>query len=473
MFLNKDFLLKTETAKTLYHDYMADLPIYDYHCHIDPKEIYENKKYDSITEAWLGGDHYKWRAMRSNGIEEKFITGDASDYEKFEKWCETMPYAIGNPLFHWSHLELKKYFNDERILKPENAKAIFDDANALLEGEELSVRGIIKQSNVKLICTTDDPVDSLEYHEKIKADEAFDVDVLPAFRPDKSFLIAKETFKPWFSKLQAVTDFDIQTFEDYLKALEIRIDFFHDHGCRLSDHALDQLAYVSMSNAELSVVLQKAINGDALSVEEENAFITAMMIFYGEMYEKRGWVMQLHIGTMRNMNSKMMASLGADTGFDAVADMQFADELAKLLDGILNHSNLPKTVIYNLNPKDNYVLGTLMGCFQGPEYAGKIQFGSAWWFNDHIPGMEKQLTDLASLGLLGRFIGMTTDSRSFLSYTRHDYFRRIVANLIGTWVEEDLLPHDMDMLGQMAQNIAYYNAVKYFNMGSVDRQLEK
>jgi len=472
MFINENFLLQNEIAKKLYHEYIKGLPIYDYHCHINPKDIYEDVRYNNICEVWLGGDHYKWRAMRSNGIDERYITGDSTDYEKFEKWCSTIPYAVGNPLYHWSHLELKEYFGTDLLLNDNNAKALWEITKDKLNQPEMSVRGIINKSNVKLICTTDDPVDELEYHKKIKEDEEFSVDVLPAFRPDKSFLINKSTFLEWFKKLEKVSDTVIKDFAAYLKVLESRIEYFHSNGCRLSDHALDPISFKKGTREEVESIFAKAIEGKEISSDELKIFITEMIIFYGKEYYKRGWVMQLHIGTMRNNNSKMNNILGPDTGFDAIGDWNFASDLANLLNALDKESSLPKTILYSLNPRDNYTLGTIMGCFQGIEAPGKVQLGSAWWFNDHKEGMEKQLIDLANLGLLGRFIGMTTDSRSFLSYTRHDYFRRILANLVGTWVDEGQLPKDWDMLKTLVQNISYYNAVRYFNMGNVDKQME-
>lgn len=472
MFLNDDYLLKSQTGKRLYHNYMKKLPIYDYHCHIDPKEIADNKSFSDITEVWLGGDHYKWRIMRANGVAEATITGkDTHGFDKFQAWCETLPLAIGNPLYHWSHLELRKYFNIELLINTENAKVIWEKTKEDLKKESHHVRGLIEQSHVTLICTTDDPVDSLEHHVAISKDDTFKTDVLPAFRPDKSFNVANSGFSQWFSKLQAITPFSISNFNAYKEALALRVTYFHEHGCRLSDHALDPIECVLLSDEQLEAVFQKALAGDAISSQELAGFRTAMMMFYAHHYTQLDWVMQLHIGTMRGINSKMQHALGADTGFDAIGDWPLASALAAFMDAIHQAGDMPKVVLYTLNPRDNVLLGTIMNCFQGEGVKGKIQFGSAWWFNDHISGMEKQMTDLANLGLLGNFIGMTTDSRSFLSYTRHDYFRRIVANLIGSWVDEGLYPNDESMLKTIVQNIAYYNAVRYFNMGNVDRQL--
>lgn len=471
MFLNDDYLLKSETAKTLYHDYMKSLPIYDYHCHIDPKEIAENKRFEDLTEVWLGGDHYKWRIMRANGIEERYITGDASGYDKFFAWSRTLPLAIGNPLYHWSHLELRKYFYTDLLIHPENAQKIWDVTQDVLKKDTSSVRGIIEQSNVRMICTTDDPIDTLSDHDLIRDDASFEVDVLPAFRPDKSYNIDRPEFATWFKKLVACTPFEIQSFEKYKEALTLRIEHFHKRGCRLSDHALDPMVCTLMNDATLEMVFNKAVSGQTLEKSEVDGFKTAMMLFYASMYKSKQWVMQLHIGTMRGVNSAMTHQLGADKGFDAIGDWPVAEALVRFLDTIHTRGHLPKVILYTLNPKDNFVLGAIMNCFQGSDAVGKIQFGSAWWFNDHIEGMTKQLTDLANLGLLGNFIGMTTDSRSFLSYTRHDYFRRIVANLIGTWVDDGLYPKDWQALKQLVQNIAYFNAVRYFNMGNLDKQM--
>ena len=405
-FINDDFMLKNKTAKELY-EHVKDLPIIDYHCHISPKMIAENYQFKNAFELFLGGDHYKWRQMRTNGIDEKFITGDADDFDKWMAFAKTMPLLIGNPLYHWTHLELKRYFDIDETLNENTAKAIWDKINACLATEEYRVQGLIKMSNVETICTTDAPYDTLEYHRAIKAIEGFDTKVIPAFRPD-------------LAKINS----------DFPE----RLDFFHENGCRLSDHAVDSM--------------------DDETIEK--------LIYLGEEYAKRGWVWQLHIGALRNNNSRMFEKLGPDTGFDSVNDFQIAEGLSRILNGLDKKDMLPKTILYTLNPKDNYVLGTMLGNFQGGGVAGKIQFGSGWWFNDQRDGMESQMRALANLGMIARFVGMLTDSRSFVSYTRHEYFRRIMCNLLGKWVEDGEYPADMETLKKIAADISYYNAKKYF-----------
>ena len=463
-FMNEDFLLDNETAVRLYHDYSHQMPIFDYHCHLNPKEIAEDKKYRNITELWLGGDHYKWRALRSNGIDEKYITGDAEDKEKFLKWAETMPNCIGNPLYHWTHLELRRYFGINELLSPSTSESIWKHCNLMLQQEDFTAKNLIKRSNVRVVCTTDDPVDSLEYHEAIAADKAFNVKVLPAFRPDKAINIEKESFKPWLLKLEKVTGSKIATIQDLKNALASRLDFFHQAGCRLSDHALDPVVFHDGTEEEASSILQKAQGGKPLTQAETAIYKTHVLIFLGRQYARLGWVMQLHLGTMRNNNSRMMQQLGPDTGFDSIGDWTFASALSALLNKLDSTDELPKTILYALNPRDNEVLATLTGCFQGSNIPGKLQFGSAWWFNDQKDGMEKQLLSLANMGLLSRFTGMLTDSRSFLSYIRHEYFRRILCNILGTWVEKGEIPNDMTLLGKMVQDICYNNAVKYFGI---------
>lgn len=463
-FMDENFLLTNKTAETLYHDYAKDMPIFDFHCHLNPKEIAENKSYKNITEVWLGGDHYKWRAMRSNGVNEKYITGDAPDKEKFMKWAETMTECIGNPLYHWTHLELQRYFGITKLLSPETAEEIWEECNKKLQQPDFTVRGLIKRSNVKVICTTDDPVDSLEYHIAIAKDTSFDVKVLPAFRPDKSFNIDKAGFVEWIGKLGAVVGKEIKTIDDVRDALKQRLEFFHEVGARVSDHALDPVVYEEATDAEVTAILQKALKGEALSECEVKKYKTAVMVFLGKQYARLGWTMQLHIGTIRNNSKRMMRLLGPDTGFDATADYTFAQALANFLDKLDDTDELPKTILYCLNPRDNEVLGTIIGCFQGGIIPGKVQFGSGWWFNDQKDGMIRQMTALSTLGLLSRFVGMLTDSRSFLSYTRHEYFRRILCNLIGEWVEAGEAPNDMKLLGKMVQNISFDNAKNYFGI---------
>lgn len=460
-FMCDDFLLSNETAKVLYHDYAAKMPIIDYHCHINPKEIADNLKFDSMTQVWLGGDHYKWRAIRSNGVDEAFITGTASPREKFQKWAETLPKAIGNPLYHWTHLELKKYFDYTGVFNANTAEEVWNLCNAKLQTEEMRVRGIIDSSNVKLLCTTDDPIDSLEYHEAIKNDPTCNVKVLPAWRPDKAVNIDKAGFTDYMTALSQVSQTAIASIEDLFASLTKRLDHFDKHGCKASDHGLDYVPYNPASLEEVNTIFTKALKGENISFDEAEKYKSFVLIFLGEEYAKRNWVMQLHYGTIRNTNTKMFNQLGPDTGFDCISTADSAKGIVGFLNALNVKDLLPKTILYSLNPGDNEMLGTILGCFQNSEAKGKIQHGSAWWFNDTKTGMEKQLTDLANLSLLGNFIGMLTDSRSFLSYTRHEYFRRILCNLLGTWVENGEYPNDIETLGQMVQDISYNKTVKH------------
>jgi glucuronate isomerase len=463
--MDENFLLSNGTAENLYHNFAKDMPIIDYHCHLNPKEIFEDKKFKNITEAWLYGDHYKWRAMRSNGIDEKYITGDGSDYDKFMAWAKTMPMTIGNPLYHWTHLELQRFFGIYEVLNEKTAPAIWEKVNGLLNSEGFSARGLIKKSNVAALCTTDDPIDSLEYHIKLKEDKEFDVLVLPTLRPDKGLLVNKDTFIPWVEKLAQVSEKNIENYDAFLEAFEARVRFFHSVGCRLSDHGLDSIAYEDATKEEVSAIFARALNGEKFSVKEESQFRTYTLKFLGRLYSELGWTMQLHIAATRNNNTRMFNKLGPDTGFDAINDEQIAYSVSRLMDSLEVDNALPKTILYTLNPKDNYVLGTTLGCFQGTEIPGKIQFGSAWWFLDNKEGMIEQMKVLASVGLLSRFVGMLTDSRSFLSYTRHEYFRRILCNLLGEWVENGEVPADMELLGSIVQGICYNNAKEYFAIG--------
>ncbi|MDF2874507.1 MAG: Uronate isomerase [Sporomusa sp.] len=463
-FMDENFLLTNKTAETLYHNYAKDMPIFDYHCHLNPKEIAENKKYRNITEVWLGGDHYKWRALRSNGVDEHYITGDAPDKEKFLKWAETLPQCLGNPLFHWTHLELKAYFGIDKVLSPATAEEIWEKCNALLQQDEFSARGLIERSNVKAICTTDDPVDSLEHHIALAKDKSFAVKVLPAFRPDKSFNIEKAGFTEWVAKLGQVTGHEIKDLEALKTALGQRVDFFHQVGCRISDHGLDPILFAAGTEEQADQIFKKALAGQVLADNEIALYKTTILLFLGRQYARLNWTMQLHLGTIRNNNSRMLKCLGPDTGFDAVGDFTIADALAKFLDALESTAELPKTILYCLNPRDNDVLATITGCFQGGGIPGKMQFGSGWWFNDQKDGMIRQMVTLANLGLLSRFVGMLTDSRSFLSYTRHEYFRRILCNLIGEWVEAGEFPNDTELLGSIVQNICFNNAKNYFGI---------
>lgn len=461
-FMDQDFLLSTETAQKLFHEHAEKTPILDYHCHINPEEIAKDRQFENITQVWLGGDHYKWRQMRSNGVDEKYITGDASDREKFQKWAETLEKAIGNPLYHWSHLELQRYFGYEGALNGETAEEVWNLCNAKLRTPEMSVRNIIKRSGVTLLCTTDDPADSLEWHKVLAEDESFDVQVLPAWRPDKAMNIEKPDYADYLKKLGAAAGMEIRTFADLKEALKKRMAFFDSMGCRASDHALEYVMYAPVSEKEVEAVFAKRLGGSAVTKEEELQFKTAFMLFVGKEYARLGWAMQLHYGCKRDNNVLRYKQLGPDTGYDCIDNYAPSGQMADFLNALNETDELPKTVIYSLNPNDNAAIGTILGCFQDSSAIGKIQQGSAWWFNDHKTGMTEQMTSLANLGLLGNFIGMLTDSRSFLSYTRHEYFRRILCELIGGWVENGEYPADMKVLGKMVEDISYYNAVRYF-----------
>lgn len=460
--MDKDFLLETETAQKLYHEYAAKMPILDYHCHINPQEIAEDRKFENITQVWLGADHYKWRQMRSNGVEEKYITGDASDREKFQKWAETLERAIGNPLYHWSHLELQRYFGYYGALNGETAEEVWNLCNAKLQEDGMSARNLIRQSNVTLVCTTDDPVDSLEWHEKIAADESFEVRVLPAWRPDKAMNLEKTDYLEYLKKLEVVSGVKIDSFASLIEALRIRMDYFAEHGCSVSDHGLEYVMYAPESEEEIEAIFAKRLRGEAVSRADELQFKTAYMVALGREYHKKNWVMQLHYGVKRDNNGMIFGKLGPDAGIDCINNYAPSSEMADYLNALAITDELPKTILYSLNPTDNAAIGTIIGCFQSEEARGKIQQGSAWWFNDNKQGMIEQMTSLANLGLLGNFIGMLTDSRSFLSYTRHEYFRRIMCNLIGGWVENGEYPADEKVLGRMVQDISYNNAVRYF-----------
>ena len=461
-FMDKDFLLDNDVAKHLYHDYAAKMPIVDYHCHLSPKEIYEDIKFDNITQVWLGGDHYKWRRMRSNGVEEKYITGDASDREKFQKWAETLEMAIGNPLYHWSHLELQRYFGYNGWLNGETAEEVWNIANAKLAQPEMSARGLIRQSNVTVVCTTDDPVDTLEWHEKIAADETFDVKVLPAWRPDKAMNIEKPDYLEYIAKLGQAADIEIECINCLKNAISKRIDYFHEKGCSVSDHGLDFVMYYPADKKEVNAIFKKRLAGEEVTAEEALKFKTYLLLFMAEKYREKGWVMQLHFGVRRDLNKKIFAALGPDAGIDSINDNVPVGQMAQFLNALAEKDKLPKTILYSLNPNDNAAIESIMGAFQDSSCVGKIQHGSAWWFNDNKQGMTDQMTSLANLGLLGNFIGMLTDSRSFLSYTRHEYFRRIMCNLIGTWVENGEYPNDDKVLKKIVEGISYNNTMRYF-----------
>lgn len=463
-FIHDNFMLHNDHAEKLYHDYAKDMPIFDYHCHLDPKQIWENKQFRNLTEIWLGGDHYKWRAMRWHGVDETYITGDASDFDKFMAWAKTVPYTIGNPLYHWTHLELKRYFGIDELLSEETAEQIWEKANAQLAEDDFRTRGLISRSNVSMIGTTDDPTDTLEYHRNLREDTSFATKVVPSFRPDKGVEIRKPGFANWIKQLSEVVGRPIDTYEAFLAALEAQVHRFHEQGCRVSDHGLDDMVYVEASQAEVAAIFQKTLTGGDITREEEKKYKTATLLFLGRLYHEHDWTMQFHLGAMRNNSKRMFEKLGPDTGFDSINDIVMAEPFSRFLDALDHDNTLPKTILYNLNPTDNYVFATLAGNFQQGPVRGKVQFGAGWWYNDQKDGMLRQMIDLANIGLLADFVGMLTDSRSFLSYTRHEYFRRILCNLLGEWVELGEVPNDMDLLGQMVQNICYNNAVAYFGI---------
>lgn len=462
-FMDKDFLLTTPAAKTLFHDYAAKQPIIDYHCHINPREIAEDRKFENITQVWLGGDHYKWRLMRSAGVEEKYITGDASDREKFQKWAEVLGKAVGNPLLHWSHLELQRYFGYDGVLNGSTAEEVWQLCNKKLAEPGMSVRGLIKQSGVEVICTTDDPADSLEWHKKLAEDSSFDTKVYPAWRPDKAMNIEKPEFTSYIAKLAEVSGVEIHSFADLKKALCARMDFFGEMNCRVSDHALEYVYFSPISDSEAEEIFSKRINCGEVSAEEAAGYKTMFMLFCGREYSRRGWVMQLHYGTKRDNNTLQYKKLGPDTGYDCINNYAPSSLTADFLNALECENALPKTIIYSLNPNDNQAIDTILGCFQSSEAVGKIQHGSAWWFNDHKTGMREQLISLGNLGYLAGFVGMLTDSRSFLSYPRHEYFRRILCGFFGELVENGEYPDDMAALGEIVSDISYGNAKKYFN----------
>jgi len=450
-FINDNFMLKNETAKKLYNEFAKDMPIIDYHCHLVPKMIAENKNFKNAYELFLGGDHYKWRQMRTNGTPEELITGDGgSDYEKFCEFAKAMPYLIGNPLYHWTHLELKRFFGIDETLSEKTCKQIWDKVNECLAKDEFRPQELISRSNVKVVCTTDDPADTLEYHQALRG---FSTKILPTFRPDKAVEIGKETFMPYIEMI------GVKSYGELIDWLTSRIDFFHENGCRISDHALE---YVPFALGNPEAVFDKKIKGEELTLEEINVFKTAVLKHCAKQYVRLGWAMQLHIGALRNNNTKMYNKLGPDTGYDSINDLCIAEDLGKFMDCLEIDDCLPKTILYTLNPKDNYVLGTMLGCFQNGPVQGKIQFGSGWWFNDQRDGMEEQMKALANLGMLSRFVGMLTDSRSFVSYTRHEYFRRIFCNLLGKWVEEGEYPEDWEALEKIVKGVCYNNAEAYF-----------
>lgn len=465
-FIHENFILNNQTAVDLYHKYAKNMPIYDYHCHLSPKDIAENRRFNNITELWLEGDHYKWRGMRAHGIDEKYITGDADPKEKFKAWAETVPYTLGNPLYHWTHLELKKYFHIDTLLNPDTCEEIWNQCNELLQQDDFSCQSLIKKSNVKVICTTDDPTDDLYYHDQIKEQKDFDVKVLPTFRPDKGLEINKETFIPFVKTLEKVTNKELTTYAEYVQALGERLQYFHDKGCRIADHGLGEIPFAPSEPGELEQIYQAGLKSEKVTLEDEKKFKTDLLIFLAKEYKQKDWAMQIHFGAIRNNNTRMFKKLGPDAGFDSINDQgEVAAPLNALLDACEQQDALPKTIIYNLNPIHNELIGSTIQNFQaGSGIPGKIQFGSGWWFNDTKPGMIRQLSSLADQGLLAHFVGMLTDSRSFISYSRHEYFRRILCNLVGTWVEDGEIPNDEALLQNLIENICYNNAKNYFSI---------
>lgn len=462
-FLDENFLLKTNTAQRLYHEFAKDMPIIDYHCHLPPQQIAEDTQFGNITQAWLYGDHYKWRAMRTNGINEAYCTGNKTDWEKFQQWAATVPYTLRNPLYHWTHLELQRYFNINDILNPDTAKKIYETSTSMLQSQDYSVRNLLRKMNVKLICTTDDPVDSLEHHSRLQ-EEGFDIPILPAFRPDNAMNVSSaEKFNAYVAKLTAVTNIAISSFDDFLYALQNRHDFFASMGCSVSDHGLEEICADDFTGSEIDAIFTKIHGGKELNHTEQLKFRSAMLIHFAEWDWEKGWVQQFHLGALRNNNSRMTQSLGPDTGWDSIGDFSQGRPLAHFLDKLDSNNKLAKTILYNLNPADNELMATMAGNFNDGSSAGKIQWGSAWWFLDQKDGMTKQINALSNMGLLSKFVGMLTDSRSFLSFPRHEYFRRILCDLFGDEIENGELPGDLNWVGKIIQDICFNNNKQYFN----------
>ncbi|MEO8720511.1 MAG: glucuronate isomerase [Ginsengibacter sp.] len=462
-FLDKDFLLRTATAKKLYHDFAAKMPVIDYHCHLPVEQIAFDINFENLTQIWLYGDHYKWRAMRTNGVDERYCTGDKSDYEKFAKWAETVPYTLRNPLYHWTHLELQRYFEVHKILNPESAKAIYDECTIKLQSKEYSVRNLLRKMNVKVVCTTDDPTDTLEHHQKIK-DDNFEIKVLPAFRPDKAMNVdVADVFNAYVNKLERISNKTISSYQTYLDALKQRHDFFAKMGCSVSDHGLEYIYAEDYSDQEINSAFNKIRLGNELSIQEKLKFKSAMLHVFAIWDSEKDWVQQFHLGAFRNNNRRRLKETGPDTGWDSIGDFQQGRSMVNFFSKLDENNQLAKTIIYNLNPADNELVASMVGNFNDGTIPGKIQFGAAWWFLDQKNGMTKQIEALSNMGLLSRFVGMITDSRSFLSYPRHEYFRRILCNLFGEEIENGELPNDLDWTGKIVQDISYNNAKDYFN----------
>lgn len=461
-FMDDDFLLDTPSAKKLFHEYAEHMPICDYHCHLSPKEIYENRQPENISQLWLSGDHYKWRAMRSAGVEEKYCTGDAAPKEKFEKFAYALQYCIGNPLYHWAHIELQRYFGIDTPLNAKTAQDIYERANQAIASGDFRPQSLIKKSNVKVVCTTDDPVDNLEYHKLLKGTAGFDCKVLPSFRPDKALNIHLDGFAEYIKALGESAQVEIQSYRDVIDALLKRADYFDSVGCKVSDQAFEYVPFAKAEDEEIERIFEKAMNGERITAEESDKYRTPVLLALGKKYHQLGWAMEIHIGAIRNNSTRMFEKLGADTGFDSVGDCEIAITLSRFLDELDYENALPKTILFNLNDKDNTVLATMLGNFQSSEADSKIQFGPAWWFLDTMDGMTNQMKALGNLGVLGKFVGMETDSRSFTSYGRHEYFRRIMCRLLGRWVEDGWYAFDEDILKEIIQGICYNNAMKYF-----------
>lgn len=469
-FLDDNFLLNNKTAQELYHGYAKHMPVIDYHCHLSPQQIAEDKQFKNITEAWLYGDHYKWRAMRTNGVEEKFCTGNAGDREKFQQWAGTVPYTLRNPLYHWTHLELQRYFGVKEVLNEKNADAVYDQCTALLQTEEFTVRNLLRKMNVAIVCTTDDPVDSLEHHARLKAD-GFEIPILPAFRPDQAMNVADAArFNHYINQLEAVTGISVSSFDDFLYALQNRHDYFAAAGCNVSDHGLEEIYAEDFTGSEINSIFNKIHSGKQLNESEQRKFKSAMLVHFAEWDWEKGWVQQFHLGALRNNNSRMLQQLGPDTGWDSIGDFSQGRPLASFLNKLDSDNKLAKTIIYNLNPADNELMATMIGNFNDGSAAGKIQFGAAWWFLDQKDGMVKQMNALSNMGLLSRFVGMLTDSRSFLSFPRHEYFRRLLCNLFGEEIENGEIPADMDWVGKVIKDICYRNAQQYFGWQGITPQ---
>ena len=462
-FLDEHFLLNTKTAQTLYHQYAKDMPVIDYHCHLLPAQIASDHQFQNITEAWLYGDHYKWRAMRTNGIDESYVTGNKSDLEKFQQWAATVPYTLRNPLYHWTHLELQRYFDITDVLSSKNANEVFEKASALLQTPAFSVRNLLRKMNVALVCTTDDPLDDLAFHHQMKK-EGFEIPILPAFRPDNAMNVSDpENFNKYIQKLQTVTGISIASFDDYLYALQSRHDYFAEAGCSVSDHGLEEIYAEDFTGSEIDAIFNKVHGGKSLNEIEQRKFKSAMLIHFAEWDHEKSWVQQFHLGALRNNNARMLNQLGPDTGWDSIGDFSQGKALAKFLGKLDTENKLAKTIIYNLNPADNELMATMVGNFNDGSVAGKVQYGSAWWFLDQKDGMVKQMNALSNMGLLSKFVGMLTDSRSFLSFPRHEYFRRILCNLFGEEIENGEMPNDIEWVGNIIQDICYRNARNYFN----------